>query len=145
MLMGIFAAVAIIIVALIIFILLHPKSKIKTTIVETGTNIALEYLRTKVFNKELEGIGKILQIYLKDKRLIAHLILNGLEDRQFVISCDDIRIASDGSDIQLKRFSSNSLCIQNILNDFARRTYKMPNDRNIRENLRLIRNIVDLK
>ena len=88
----------------------------------------LTLLREQVFNKEFEGIARIRTLAFRGKSLVITIVLNGLESRPVAVLCRDVHIAEDGSSITLACFRSTIRCIENILNDFAARTYAVHGD-----------------
>lgn len=88
--------------------------------------IALQQLKERVLNPNLEGIGIVKDMVYEDKKLRLTLILAGLEDKPITIQCDDIVIAEDGSSIIVEKFESNMEFARNALNRFATRRFDVP-------------------
>ena len=86
MLIFLVSLAVIIVIGAIIFILKNQKGD-SNVFAETGVNLVLEFLKNTIFNKELNGIGKISKIYFKNKNLIAILTINGLTGKKFFVTC----------------------------------------------------------
>lgn len=90
------------------------------------TTLALNGVKDKFMNPNLDGIGVVREISYRDKMLFLTIALDGLEDRPIDLRCSDIKIAPDGSTITIHGFESNIAFAQNALNRFATRPFKVP-------------------
>lgn len=75
---------------------------------------------------DLEGIGVIKQITFKDAKLNLTVILNGLENHEITVTCDDIGISPDGASLSIGSFASNMPFVENALNRFAPKIFAVP-------------------
>lgn len=96
------------------------------SIASAGISMALNGVKEKVVNPNLEGIGVVKEISFRDKKLHLKLVLDGLEDKVIEISCSKVTIAPDGSSVGLSGFSSNMPFAENALNRFAPKAFSVP-------------------
>lgn len=82
-------------------------------------DIALNtYIRGKIVNPNLEGIGVVKEIRYKDKIFTLTVELAGLEDKPITLYATDIDIADDGSSVAVRKFASNMPFMQAALSRF---------------------------
>lgn len=81
--------------------------------------IALNVVKDKFVNPNLDGICTVSEIRYRDKALALNLTLDGLEDRPIEVTCSDIEIAPDCSTITIHKYESNMPFAQNALSRFA--------------------------
>ncbi len=96
------------------------------TIKDKGISMALNSLKEKFVNPNIEGIGTVKAISYADKQLHLTLVLVGLEDRDIDITCKDISIAEDGSSVMVGAYTSNMPFAENALNRFASQPFEVP-------------------
>ena len=88
----------------------------------------LEFGIGKLVSPAILDICKISDVIYSDKKLTVKLFLNGLEDREIVITCNNIFISENCDCISIGGFSSNMAFVENALNSFAAKTYPLPKD-----------------
>lgn len=93
---------------------------------EKIANVFADYKGVDMINQHIAKYGKLTSLFLKDGQVRASLLLNGLEDREITISCTSVDIAEDGSAVSLGGFSANLPWVEQALNDFCTRTFKVP-------------------
>lgn len=91
-----------------------------------AVSVALNGLKEKLVNPNLEGIGKVTEISFKDKTIFVTVVLEGLEDTPIEACCRKIEIAPDGSSVTLADFDSKLPFAKNALNRFAAKTFDIP-------------------
>lgn len=69
--------------------------------------IALNKIKEKIVDPEIDGIGVVKEIRYKDGKALLTIALEGLEDRPITVEASDIVIAQDGSSITINTFNSN--------------------------------------
>lgn len=94
--------------------------------VSGAVTFALNRVKEKFVNPNLDGIGQVREISYRDKMLLLTLVLEGLEDRPVEIRCSSIEIAPDGSSVRIGGFESNMPFAQNALNRFATEPFAVP-------------------
>ena len=87
---------------------------------------ALSYVANHFINPVIKRYGTIDQLYFQDKRFYVKLILLGMEDTPFECSVGHLYIKDDFSTIQFGDFQANKPFLQNILDDFATKEFKIP-------------------
>lgn len=92
-------------------------------------NMMADSAAKNLINQHIAKYGKLTGLFFKDGQIRASLVLNGLEDKEISVSCASVAIAEDGSEISLGNFSANLPCIEQALNDFCTRTYKVESGR----------------
>lgn len=104
--------------------------------------MALNQLREKVMNANLEGIGVVREISFKNGRLMLNIVLEGLQDRPISIEADQIEIAPDESFVTVKSFKSDMPFVHNALNRFASGPFAIPDDK--RTYIKMARGVLGL-
>ena len=99
---------------------------IKTTVTDAAASKALGEIRDRVLNPAVAEIGTIKEIGYKNKKLLLVCELAGMEGQDIEVSACSVKIADDGSYIELADFDSNRAFASNALNMFASRRYDMP-------------------
>lgn len=87
---------------------------------------ALNMVKDKFVNPNLDGICTVSEIRYHDKALSLTLTLDGLEDRPIEVTCSDFEIAPDCSTITIRQYESNMPFAQNALRRFASRPIPIP-------------------
>lgn len=87
---------------------------------------ALNMVKDKFVNPNLDGICTVSDIRYHDKALSLTLALDGLEDRPIEVTCSDFEIAPDCSTITIHKFESNMPFARNALNRFASGPISIP-------------------
>lgn len=85
---------------------------------DKGASIALEKLLNEHLGDAVSRYGCLKRVAVENGELRITLVLNGFEP-VVDICCADIAIADDGSTLTINRFSSNVVCVEQALNDFA--------------------------
>ncbi len=96
------------------------------TLIEKGANKALNSLKEKYVDPNIEGIGKVKAISYQNKQLYLTVVLDGLENIDINVTCKDISIAKDNSSITIGSYTSNMPFAENALNRFARKPFDVP-------------------
>ena len=146
---------ALVFLILFLFYFLFPKKtkakirynvqRLEQGVAETGVNIILEHLKKYLLNKELQGIATIQTLEIENKKVYMTMTLEGIPDRIFSCICNEIHIAKDGSWIKLNNFTASPTFLFNLLNDFASRTFAVPQDKELRKDITRVRTVLDLK
>lgn len=87
---------------------------------------ALNGLKEKFVNPNLEGIATVREIAYRDKMLFLTLILEGLEDKPIEVWGSGVEIAADGSSIKISKYESNMPFAKTALNRFATMPIPVP-------------------
>lgn len=98
-------------------------------ILDTFASMMADSAGKNLINQHIAKYGKLKSLYIKEGEINASLILNGLDDKEIHISCASVDIAEDGSQISLRDFSSNVPCIEQALNDFCSRSFRVKSTR----------------
>lgn len=93
---------------------------------EKTAQFALNMVKDKFVNPNLDGICTVNEIRYHEKALALKLTLDGLEDRPIEIICSDFEIAPDCSTITIRKYESNMPFAQNALNRFASNPIPVP-------------------
>lgn len=92
-------------------------------------NLMADSAAKNLINRHIARYGKITSLVFKNGEIQAALVLNGLDDREITISCASVDIAEDGSQVSLGDFRANVPCVEQALNDFCTRTFKVDSER----------------
>lgn len=94
---------------------------IKNMVVSKTLNI----MREKVINPRMADIGKVKSLEWTDGKLTLVFTLNGLDETDISVICNHVSISPDGESISVSDFSSNMPFVENALNSFAAREYRI--------------------
>lgn len=106
--------------------------------------MALENAMDKIINPRLAGIAKVRSLSWKDGRLQAVCALEGLDNVEIDIVCNSVSIAPDGGSVTLGDFTSNMPFAENALNQFAARSWEIPDTGMARGILAAIKKTLDI-
>lgn len=115
-----------------------------TKMKQMAVGTALEKLMDNVLNPRLAGIAKIKKIAWEDKKIHLLLVLNGLDDVDIDVVCNDVKIAEDGSRVSVGGFTSNMPFAENALNQIAARDYPVPERGVARSILKIVKKTLDI-
>lgn len=91
-----------------------------------AVSAALNGVKEKVVNPNLDGIGKVTNIAYENKKLFVTVVLAGLEDKPVTVLCNNIDIAPDASSVSVSGFASNMPFAENALNRFLPASFQVP-------------------
>lgn len=105
--------------------------------------MALNGIKEKFVNPNIEGIATVKEMCWKDKTLYLLLVLNGLEDHPIEVTASDIKIAPDCSSITIGSYDSNMPFAYNALNQFGKSPIAIP-EGNARMGLKMAKSALGL-
>lgn len=111
---------------------------------DKASQVALDTLKDKIINPQLEGIGKVTSIGLDGKHINLEVVLEDLETTPITIVCQTVRIADDGASILMGNFRSNKKFAENALNRFASKTYPVPDKPMLRPALVAVKKVMGI-
>lgn len=98
----------------------------------------------KLINPRLAGIAKVKSLSLDNRKIYLTCVLDGLENVDIQVVCNDLAIAEDGSFIEVGNFTSNMPFAENALNTFAAKKYPVPEDGMARKALVIVKKTLGL-
>ncbi|MDO5537918.1 MAG: hypothetical protein Q4F72_10375 [Desulfovibrionaceae bacterium] len=91
-------------------------------------------LLSPLLEKQLEGIVRVRDVRLRDRRPEIDVELEGLVG-VYTIRIGRVEISGDGSTVTVGNYGSNLLFLQNALNKFAQQSFATPDNVLMRKNL----------
>lgn len=88
-------------------------------------NLMADSAAKNLINQHIARYGRLTSLFFTNGEIKASLVLNGLDDREITVSCASVDIAEDGSQVSLGDFRASLPCIEQALNDFCSRTFKV--------------------
>lgn len=93
--------------------------------VDAGGSKILDSYGKDLANRFLTGIAAVKSVRLENKKPVAVITLEGMEERDIIIKVGMISINEEGTKLMLGDFSSDMPFVENALNRYAARTIEV--------------------
>lgn len=101
--------------------------------------VALDQIKERLINPKIADIARITKVSIESGKLYLIFVLKGLEDREMQVQCGAVSIAEDGSTVTLGNYTSNMAFLENALNQFAAKTFPVPDTAFVRTTLKTVK------